>query len=163
MILHNRRKRGEWLAEQQAKSARELEESRKAAATGVATDQQILLLNRERAAREAEDAKKAEKGIFARAKESVFGGPSEEEQKGGKIGAAARAAQEQAREMVPTSIGTPSVVKTIEQKVEETRRSGEAVETALHPTGGPLDRKAEAIVQNVKAGPSSWTSWMTGR
>jgi len=161
--MHNRRKRGEWLAEQQANSARDLEEARRAAATGVVTQEQILLLNRERAAKEAEDAKKAQKGIFARAKESIIGSSSGEEQKGGKIGAAARAAQEQAREMVPTSIGSPGAVKTVEQKVAETRRSGEAVETVLHPTGGPLDRQAESTLQALKSGPKSWTNWLTGR
>jgi len=163
MIMHNRRKRGEWLAEQQAKSAKELEEARNAAATGVASQQQILLLNRERAAQEAEDARKAQKGIFTRAKESVFGGVAEEEQKGGKIGAAARAAQEQAKEAVPTSIKTQGVVETVKQEVENTRRSGEAVETVLHPAGGPLDRQAEASLQALKSGSKSWTSWLTGR
>jgi len=167
MIMHNRRQRGQWLAEQQANSARELEEARRAAATGTVTEHQILLLNRERAAREAEEAKLAEKGIFARAKDSIFGGLSEVEEKGGKIGAAARSAQANVQEKVQEArsshIQSPGVVKAVEEKVEEHRRTGERVEEVLRPLGGPLDREAEASVAAVKARSHSWTSWLTGR
>lgn len=172
MIMHNRRKRGEWLAEQQAKSARELEEARKAAATGIATQQQVLLLNRERAAMEAEEAKKSAKGIFTRMKETLFFSMSEEEQQGGKIGAAARAAQEKAQEkaqeikqeVMPESNQGSGVVRPVEQKVQDMKRSGaEAVEGVAQPFGGPLDRQAQASVDAVRHQTSSWFSWVTGR
>jgi len=166
--MHNRRKRGEWLAEQQAKSARELEEARQAMATGIATSQQVLLLNRERAAMEAEEAKKSAKGIFTRAKETLFFSMSEEEQQGGKIGAAARAAQEKAQEVkqevMPQSKQGSGVVKAVEQKVQEFKQSGaEAASSVAHPFGGPLDRQAQASVDAVRNQTSSWFGWVTGR
>jgi len=164
MIMHNRRKRGEWLAEQQAKSARELEEARQATATGIATPQQVLLLNRERAAMEADEARKSAKGMFARAKETLFGGMAEEEQKGGKIGAAARAAQEKAQEVMPQSNKGSGVVQAVEQKVQEYKQSGAgAVEGVVHPFGGPLDRQAQASVDAVRDQTRSWFGWMTRR
>jgi predicted TIM-barrel fold metal-dependent hydrolase len=58
MLLHNRRRRNEWMAEQRAKSARDLIEAVEARERGEATEDQLLLINRERAAREAEEAKK---------------------------------------------------------------------------------------------------------
>lgn len=168
--MHNRRKRGEWLAEQQAKSAKELEEARKATASGVATPQQVLLLNRERAAMEAEEARKSAKGIFTRIKETLFFSMSEEEQQGGKIGAAARAAREKAQEVkqevMPQSNQGSGVVKAVEQKVQDLKRSGaEAVEgiAQAQPFGGPLDRQAQADVDAVRNRTSSWFSWVTGR
>ena len=62
MLIHNRRKRNEWLEEQQRKSAIALEEARQAANTGTANEDQILLLNRERAAAQAEAERKIKTG-----------------------------------------------------------------------------------------------------
>lgn len=159
MLLHNRRKRNEWLADQQQKSAYLLAQAKEAAASGIADEDQILLLNRERAAEEAVAAKKARKGIFSRAKDAVFGGVSEEEERGGRIGAAARAAQEQVHEVMPQSKEGLGIV----QAVEEHRRAGEKVEKVLHPLGGPLDREAEARVETAMAKSEGWSSWLTGR
>jgi len=161
MIAYNRRKRNEWLKEKQQESAVQLEEARRAAAAGVLTEDQRLMLNRERAAEEAEMARKSKKGIMTRAKEAVFGGLSEEEVQGGKIGAAARAAKEQIQTRTePQDVSSEaSVVQAIQSKIEEHRRTGEALEQVVHPQGGPLDRRAEALAHKT----TGWTSWLQRR
>lgn len=159
MLIHNRRKRNEWLAEQQRNSAVLLEEARAAVVSGLANEDQILLLNRERAAQEAEAARKAKKGIFTRVKESLVGGLSEEEVKGGKIGAAARATKEAVQEKWPEQKQDLGILKAI----DEHRRQGEQVEAIIHPSGGPLDREAAASADALVRTSKSWTSWMTGR
>lgn len=156
MLIHNRRKRNEWLAEQQQKTIRDVAEARRALQAGIALNEdQILLLNRERAADEAEAAKKNKKGILASVKESVFGGLAEEEEKGGKIGAASRAVREKLEVQTEEQPQDFGILKAVEEK----RRSGEVVEEVLHPTGGPLDRQAAEVAGKAK----SWTGWMTGK
>jgi len=156
MLIHNRRKRNEWLAEQQLKTAQDVAEARRLVREGVALNEdQILLLNRERAADEAQAAKLAKKGILTSVKESLFGGLSEEEVKGGKIGAASRAIEESVHGAAGEQPRDLGIVKA----VEEERRRGEAVEQTLHPSGGPLDKQATEFTAKTK----SWTGWVTGR
>jgi hypothetical protein len=64
MIIYNRRKRNAFFLEQTALLQQSLAEAREAAARGTANEDQMLLLNRERAAEEANEAKKAKNGIF---------------------------------------------------------------------------------------------------
>ena len=162
MLIHNRRKRNEWLAEQQQKTAIQLAEARRAEIAGIATEDQMLLINRERAAQEAVEAKKNRKGIFTRAKESLLGGMSEEEQQGGKIGAAARAARDKVEENIPERTQDLGIMKAVEEKLDS-RRTGELVEETVHPAGGPLDREAAATSEAVVQKTKSWTGWLTGR
>lgn len=153
MVVHNRRKRNEWLADQQAKSAVLLEEARKASETGPVTDDQMLLLNRERAAQEAEAEKKSRRGIFGKAKDSLFGGLSKEEVPGGKLGQETREAQERS-----TSSGLG-----IMSAVSEQRAQGESAEAIVHPSGGPLDRQAAASAEKASQTARGWSSWLSGR
>ncbi|KAK5169663.1 uncharacterized protein LTR77_005641 [Saxophila tyrrhenica] len=90
MIIHNRRRRNEFMAEQRAKSAKELGEAKLALDAGRATEDQVLLINRERAAMEAEEAKRSRPGVFKRTTGWLFGGLSTEEQKGGRLGSGTR-------------------------------------------------------------------------
>jgi hypothetical protein len=165
MLLHNRRRRNEWMAEQKARSARDLAEAVEAAGDGRANEEQVLLINRERAAREAEERKKNQPGIFKRSTGWLFGGLSQEEQKGGRLGAEARGEviADTAREELLGETEDRGVLHAVEEKVAAERRKGERVEEVLRPVGGPLDRQAErassAIVQTGKG----WTSWLTGR
>ena len=85
MLLHNRRKRNDWLAEQQAKSARDLADAKRAEMAGTITEDQMLLINRERAAVEAAEKKKNRPGVFKRVSEWLFSDLSKEEQKGGRL------------------------------------------------------------------------------
>ncbi|GAB7348895.1 hypothetical protein MBLNU459_g7588t2 [Dothideomycetes sp. NU459] len=94
MLMHNRRKRSEWLAEQQAKHRAQLDEARAVLASGGALDEdQRLLLNQERAQMEAAELQKNKKGIFTRARESLFASVPGEETKGGALLGGGGAAQ----------------------------------------------------------------------
>ncbi|EKG19889.1 hypothetical protein MPH_02816 [Macrophomina phaseolina MS6] len=158
MIIYNRRKRREWFHEQNQKHAIALAEARQAVAAGTATEDQVLLLNNER---NKDEHAKNKKGIFKRAKESLFGGLSKEEQEGGQILAAASeksqeafdALRSDAQEAKDQSLG-------ILQAVEDKRREGEK---AQPQTPGPLDRMAEEATQTAVQKSKSWTSWITGR
>ncbi|KXT00216.1 hypothetical protein AC578_7001 [Pseudocercospora eumusae] len=160
MIMHNRRKKAEWLAQKQAESARDLAIARQAEAQGTATEDQILLINRERAAMEADFAKKNQPGMFKRASNWLFSGLSKEEQKGGRLGATATAAESAASTAVQD---TRSVMQAVEDKVESERSAGEMTQAILKPTGGPLDRQAQLAIDSASNAAKSWTSWLTGR
>lgn len=159
MLMHNRRRRNEWLAEKQAESARDLAIAKQAAATGTATEDQMLLINRERAAEAAAEEKRNRPGMFKRASNWLFSGLQKEEQKGGtlsnedKIASSGEALKEQGQ----------SVLQAVEDKVESRRRQGEMVPELITPSGGPLDRQAQVVVDDVSKATRSWTSWITGR
>lgn len=167
MLLHNRRRRNEWLAEQQAKTAREVAEARRAQAAGSATEDQMLLINRERAADEAAEAKRNRPGVFKRATNWAFSGLSSEEQKGGRLGAAAAAVSGTASQVLPEEVQGQqhdrSVLQAVEEKVDAHRRQGEKVEEIVRPLGGPLDRQAQLALDSVSGSSRSWVSWVTGR
>lgn len=160
MLLHNRRRRNEWLAEKQAESARELAIAKHALEAGRATEDQMLLINRERAAEEAAEAKRNKPGIIKRTTNWMFGGLSQEEQKGGRLGAGAQSAVGEVQQASSSAVneGT-SVLRAVEDKMNSHRRQGEAVQEFINPEGGPLDRQAQATVDSAKG----WTSWITGR
>ncbi|KAK8164890.1 hypothetical protein BKA80DRAFT_202695 [Phyllosticta citrichinensis] len=153
MIIYNRKKKREWFHEQKQKHAIALAEARLALTDGTITHDQMLLLNRERAAEEAEAIKRNKKGIFTRAKESMFGGLSKEEQTGGEgVLAAVQDAATHGKE----TIGESSIARTLEEK----RREGEKAQPL---TPGPLDRMADDATQAATQKSKSWTSWITGR
>ncbi|KAK8173615.1 hypothetical protein IWX90DRAFT_484554 [Phyllosticta citrichinensis] len=165
MIIYNRKKKREWFHEQKQKHAIALAEARLALTDGTITHDQMLLLNRERAAEEAEAIKRNKKGIFTRAKESMFGGLSKEEQTGGKLAATTRdnaggegvlAAVQDAATHGKETIGESSIARTLEEK----RREGEKAQPL---TPGPLDRMADDATQAATQKSKSWTSWITGR
>ncbi|KAF2210184.1 hypothetical protein CERZMDRAFT_91192 [Cercospora zeae-maydis SCOH1-5] len=177
MILHNRRKRKEWLAQKQIEHARELAIATQAASQGTATEDQVLLINRERNAREAELEKQNRPGMFKRASNWLFQDLSKEEQKGGRLGAASSSAA--AAAAAAAAAGTIAqktefaadevkeearhVLQAVEDKVEQHRRQGENVPEMLVPAGGPLDRQAQVAVDNASQSGKGWVSWLTGR
>lgn len=173
MLMHNRRKRKEWLQQKQIEGARELAIATQAASQGVATEDQILLINRERNARQAEIDKKNRPGMFKRASNWLFSDLSKEEQKGGRLGAATAAA---ATTSTTGTIGQKTefaaeearqearhVLQAVEDKVDQHRRQGEKVPEMLAPAGGPLDRQAQVAAHNAAETTKSWTSWLMGR
>ncbi|CAK3817013.1 hypothetical protein SEPMUDRAFT_164801 [Lecanosticta acicola] len=164
MLLHNRRRRNEWLAEKKAESARELTVAKEAATKGAATEDQILLINRERAAEEAAEAKKNRPGMIKRASSWLFSGLQKEEQKGGRLGTttAVAEAQNKSSEITWTGQGK-GVLQAVEDKVDSHRRQGETVPELISPSGGPLDREAQVVANDVWKATRSWTSWVTGR
>jgi len=139
MLLHNRRRRNEWLAEQQAKTARDVAEARRAEAIGQATEDQMLLINRERAADEAAEARRNRPGVFKRATSWLYSGLSTEEQKGGRLGAAAGATTQALKQESVGQQHDRSVLQAVEDKVNENRRqgckAGRGGQTAGRPIG----------------------------
>jgi hypothetical protein len=102
--------------------------------------------------------------MFKRAGSYLFGGLEKEEQKGGKLGAAAARAEEAVNPIKEKLLGQdedPGVLKAVEQKLDSHRREGEKVLEVVKPLGGPLDRQAQAAANAVTG--RSWTSWLTGR
>ena len=170
MIIYNRRKRKVFFAEQHMLLQQQLAEAREAAANGTADVDQMLLLNRERAAEEAEKVRKGKKGLW-RAFKALFAIQDlSEEDRGGKLDLLG---EEQPRQLnaessILKSVEAPSPTKEekpslgIIQAVEDKRRDGERELEERHLKGGPLDTFAEQAsgAGNSKGG---WTSWMTSR
>ncbi|KAK5133395.1 hypothetical protein LTR08_007734 [Meristemomyces frigidus] len=165
MLLHNRRRRNEWLAEKQAQSARDLADARGAVTMGSATEDQMLLINRARAAQEAAEAKASRPGVFKRTTNWLFSGLATEEQKGGKLGAAATAGSGILAQAVepPAQQHDRGILHAVEEKVEANRRQVEKVEEVIPPFGGPLDRQAQRALDTVKGKSTGWLSMLTGR
>ncbi|GAB7361982.1 hypothetical protein MBLNU230_g2019t1 [Neophaeotheca triangularis] len=157
MLVHNRNRRNEWLAQKRLESARDLEVARRDLERGVANEEQVLLINRERVRVEAEEAKKRQPGLFKR----VFGGGDEE----GKEGEALVRFKDGGGEGEGKGMlgAAEETVQAVEARVQSERRSGERVTEVLRPMGGPLDREAEAATKAVVGTGESWTSWLTGR
>lgn len=149
------------MAEKQEEHKQALEKAREAAAQGIADEDQILLLNQERAAQDSEKARSEKKGIFTKAKETLYSGLSKEEPEGGKI-AAVNAVEDRVWAARPEeSRQEPGEGFGILKAVEETRRE---VQTGLsQPKGGPLDQLGDEAANAVSNKTKSWSSWITGR
>ncbi|WPH03075.1 Hypothetical protein R9X50_00594900 [Acrodontium crateriforme] len=167
MLLHNRRRRNEWLAEQQAKTAAETAEAKKALARGDATEDQRLLINREAVAAQAAEEKKNRPGVFTRTTSWLFSGLAKEDQKGGRLGAAASNAADSISETVNAAITTDdsntSVLQAVQEKVAANRSQQQRLDQTAPSSGGPLDRHAQATSDAISTTTRSWTSWMTTR
>ncbi|CAD0114031.1 unnamed protein product [Aureobasidium uvarum] len=166
MLMHNRKKRNEWLADQQAKHKVKIDEARVAFNQGLADEDQILLLNQERTKLEAADLQKKQPGMISR----IFSSAPKEEQQGGNLGAAARAAaQDAAFEVKETATAAKEkvkdlgIVKAVEDKVDEHKWQKPQTVGAEAVIGGPLDREAAASVLAVQEKSKSWTNWLLRR
>ena len=159
MLLHNRRRRNEWLAEKKAQTARDLEVAKQAEATGTASEDQILLINRERAAEEAAFAKKNRPGVVKRATSWLYGGLSEEEKKGGRLSErVTRSSTTLVSEYQDTG-----VMQSPGKELEEFgRRQHVRIEEIVQPGDGPLDRQARLAVNAALNTTRSWRRWLTG-
>ena len=173
MIIYNRRKRNAFYAEQRIYLKHRLAEAIEAAAKGTADEDQMLLLNRERAADEADAARKARKGVWGSFK-ALFSteGMKQEETQGGldvlgeeglrKMGAEAEASGAAETAQPIKSQGVEVAQGTILAAVEEKRREGEKELEKKSLQGGPLDQIAEQAADATKA-KGGWTSWITSR
>lgn len=175
MILYNRRKRNLFYAEQQTLLQQRLTEAREAAAMGIADEDQILLLNRERAAEEAEAAKKAKKGTWS-IMMGIFAtdGLKKEDSPAAAGNESVVISEKTGEEVVavPATIPSEIVSKTVPREeqsmvqgsilkaVEGKRRDGEKELERSGATGGPLDRIAEQTTEPEKSGNRilSWFS-----
>nr|POF13152.1 hypothetical protein CFP56_10300 [Quercus suber] len=164
MLIHNRRRRNEWLAEQKAKHAYQLGEARDAQARGSASEDQILLLNRERAADEAAEAKRNRPGVIKKTTNWLFGGFEKEETKGGRLGAAAAATTGGGGLALlpssPSEEATPDMFHAIEERIDERRRRSEQTPQLK---GGPLDQRAQLLVNDAYSSSTGWIEWLKGK
>jgi ElaB/YqjD/DUF883 family membrane-anchored ribosome-binding protein len=171
MLMHNRRKRNEWLQEQEIKAARELVIAKRAEALGQATEDQRLLINRERAKFEAQEEKKNRPGVFKRATTWLMGGLSQVEQKGGKL---ANATADQAEKT--TAKAQQAAHSAAEQAKDAFHNAKDAVSEATRGNigsftssvgtqvaGGPLDRQAQAAANAASSTTQEWYHWVTRR
>ncbi|KAG9516686.1 hypothetical protein KCV07_g6663, partial [Aureobasidium melanogenum] len=166
MLMHNRKKRNEWLADQQAKHKVKIDEARVAFNQGIADEDQVLLLNQERTKLEAAELQKKQPGLISR----VFSSAPKEEPQGGNLGAAARAAaSEAASEVKETAAAAKEkvkdlgIVRAVEDKVEEHKWQKPKTVGSEAVIGGPLDREAAASVLAVQEKSKSWTNWLLRR
>lgn len=144
MLIHNRQQRDIWYQEQQKNLQKALAEARQAQASGLASEHQLDLLREDAEVQAEREAKANAKGIFTRAKESVFGGLSDEEKPGGRLGAvserAAKASEEArvkatqaARDLEQRGEG---VVKAVEQRTQTMVKSAEQKgQSVVHAVG----------------------------
>ena len=169
MIIHNRRKRNEYYAEQTALLQSKLSAAIAAERSGQPLDdEQVLLLNRERAKLEAEDRNKKKKEERSWSK-WLFEGLRAEEVKieeGDRVGEGLLSAVEGNAEEVfrEGKENASRIVRDVEEKtssvlqaLEDKRREGEKPIQETRIQGGPLDQLAEEA--KVKGG-RSWTGWM---
>lgn len=186
MIIYNRRKRRLFYEEQRLLLGQRLAEAREAQAKGLLNEDQLLLLNRERAADEAEAARKAEKGVWKSIKsiflidelkeESIIEGQHRFSREGRKIGdgpvqtnseagaSAASGSQNLVVESASHGSSSPNQDPLPgKPKVPESGwRNGEHGLQDRGVEAGPLDRMAEQAVAAGRA-KGGWTSWITSK
>ena len=185
MLMHNRRKRSEWLIDQQTKHRALIDEAKAQLSRGEhITEDQMLLINQEAVTLQAAELQKNKPGIMSRVKSAVFSSVPDEETKGGEL---AKGVAEQAKEgfkQAEKKIEGLGIREAVEDKVEQARRVAEQgkqkVESGVEEVerragnvlqnpaiikvvGGPLDREAQAATDKVKDAGKSWTDWVLRR
>lgn len=189
MGLHNRRKQKVFYAEQFALLQEKLAAAREAAGRGEADEDQMLLINRERAAEEAALAAKERKGVWGKTKAFLLGGLKKDEEEseervndGGVLSVLGEEGlmkmREGSDETGAADAGLQGSVTTetqinhtgrgrILQAVEEKRREGERALERKGVEGGALDKWAQGAVEagKVEAGKAKGggTSWLTSK
>ncbi|SLM38151.1 Cytochrome c oxidase assembly protein COX14 [Lasallia pustulata] len=174
---YNRRKKKVFYAEQYALLHERLAAAREAAARGEADEDQMLLLNRERAAEEAVQAAKQRKGIWGSTKEFLLSGMKKDEKEsaervneGGVLSVLGEEGLMKMREEpgedkaedggVLASVTARTQEShheshsnrgTILETVEEKRREGEKALERKGVEGGLLDKLAQKAVEAGKA------------
>lgn len=153
MIIYNRRKKEAYFREQTALRERNIIEARKAAATGTADEDQVLLLNQEQAKEIYLEAQKEKKGVLSPVTDffSTKGLKEEDSSDLSKVGKA-RADDASAATRAPAG----DVLRAVEEK----RRTGEKELQARGIKGGSLDRTAEVAAEKAAQTGGGWTSWM---
>ena len=163
--MYNRRKKKLYIEEHYRLLQQRLVEAQAAFAKGTADEDQMLLLNRERAAEEAEAARKARTGLWKSIRR-IF---STEGLKQEQIDPLDVLGEEGLRKMGEESPVVGEVVKAaneeprssgILQAVEEKRRNGERELRSRGLEEGSLDRVGAEAAKASKT-QRSWTSWLS--
>ncbi|KAI9820170.1 MAG: hypothetical protein M1827_005792 [Pycnora praestabilis] len=182
MIVYNRRRRREYYNEARAQHATALIAAREANEKGIADEDQMLLLNRERAGTEAEQARSQKKGIFRRTKDWFFSGLKNDEEPQQQVGGTLAAVGDAVGQEVWKEGATGSTIETgdrlgilkmVDDKKAEGRGSDigtmgkaasqepKASQALGASKGGPLDRLAEGEQPSSSSG--GWTSFLGRR
>ena len=156
MIVYNRRKRKAYYEEQNLLAYQRLQEAKEAAIKGIATEEQILVLNRARAADEAEEVRKNKKTVWKSLK-SVFSSEGLRKDDVGSATAGGSTTSLQFTPNVETTSADPSK-STILEALEEKRREGEKTLEDRGVAGGPLDKLAEQATSSDSS-RGGWTTW----
>jgi len=179
MILHNRRKRNAFYNEQHALYATRLLEAIETEKSGLKLDEdQTLILNRERARVQAEEAAKERtwgklaKGLFLggmkgdEGEEEVPAVVPTEGQVLEMMGVDQRRVLEAAEHGGMEGAGPGEEMgdrrngQGVLAAIEEHRKEGEKLLEDRGVTGGPLDQVAEEAVEKIKEkGNGGWLSW----
>jgi hypothetical protein len=170
MIMHNRRKRKEWYAEQHTKLQHRLAEARAAAELGKADEDQILVINQERARQEAAEARKNKKGLFRRASDAIFKPEGLKKVDTDELAyvptgppidphpsVADEVSQLLERDRRFSKEGT--ILQEAGHALESKRREGERAIEKAGARGGPLDSMAEEATRAAAQKNKSWSSW----
>jgi len=154
MMVYNRRRRNEFYRLQREQRTHALELANEALETGSANEEQLQLIEEEKARLAQEQAKK-QTGLFKRLKESLVGGLEKEDKKGGTLGIGLATTTEKRSEEL-------GIVNTVEGLVDSTKEklssaSGRPIER------GPLDQLGATVAQDAEKGRKSWWAWLNGR
>ena len=162
MIAYNRRKRAVYYREMEEQRVQMLGEAREALARGEANEDQMLLINQERAAEEACLAREEQKkeGFNSKIWKMVTGASGASKMEDTQIATTDPhlTDAEQAKVAEDSHVGLGIV-----QAVEEKRREGEKPIERLELPGGPLDQQAQDNANFIVNSAKSWTSWITRR
>lgn len=164
MIIYNRKKRTEWMEGQHAQRQQLLQGAYQAAAAGTADEDQMLLINQEKAAEAAAQARMARGGLLKRTKRFLFSGlsnddamPDDEEPRGRET--LGTSGGEVWKESASDNSGETGDQIGIIRAVEDMRRDHARPQVR----GGPLDQLAENVTTSASEKSNNWTSWMVRR
>lgn len=154
MMVYNRRRRNEFYRLQREQRAHALELANEAINSGSANEEQLQLVEEEKAKLAGGQTKK-QTGLFKRLKEGLVGGLEKEDKKGGTLGIGVDSTAEKGN-------GELGIVNTVEGLVDSTKEklssaSGRPVE------GGPLDQLGATVAQDAEKARKSWLGWLSGR
>jgi hypothetical protein len=154
MMVYNRRRRNEFYRLQREQRSHALELANEAVEAGSANEEQLQLIEEEKARLVVGQAKK-QTGLFKRFKEGLVGGLEKEDKKGGTLGIGVISTTEKGSEEL-------GIVNTAEGLVDSTKEKlpsapGRSVE------GGPLDQLGATVAQDAEKARKSWWGWLNGR
>lgn len=165
LVLHNRARRRDWYKEQELKRKAEIDSAQTALSVGTITQDQMLLLAQERAKQDAAEARRNRPGMIKRTTNYLFGGLAKDEQKDGRLGAAAAAATATADKAKETfSAAKASMAEQLDNNAAESMVNipgDDGVRAEVIPTGGLLDREAQRLANVATQQSRTWRQWLT--
>lgn len=171
MMVYNRRKKKEFLREQELNYARALTRARAAEQAGTLTADLALVLNKERAVQQYEAAKaeREKRGAMRNALDWVTGGGRLEEKPGGAFGFASdeikRIAEGRDRPDIPVVPGhrRATTAETEQQVMVKEAAAARAGVLPIASGPGSLDSMAKRASDDAVRASRGWMNWIHGR